>query len=347
MKSKKKKLRNIILINISAFLFMCLCIGMFILYGPIDTFRNWLITTAMTTMNHQYLATIFYSEETINKVLDDNKVIEPDFETDTSLIEFVDYDKNVVTYKNKNDKEILEKDKDNDDYKIIKIKTEKLRGYLIAIYHPEKVKIATSKYIGSYGQMITDIAKNNNALVAMNASGFFDPEYKGNGGAAHGVVIKNGKIVTQFERLQNQGGIIGFTNDNKLVLLKCTGEEALKKGVRDAVEFGPFLIVNGEPSFIRGNGGWGDAPRSAIAQRKDGIVLFLVMDGRDYTNGVLGANMVDMTEILMSYGAYNAANLDGGTSSALVIDGKYVNKPINGSGENRTRPIPNAWILEK
>lgn len=320
--------------------------GLTLLYGPWGNFRNWLITTAMTTMNHQYLATWFYSDETIAEVLDQNQVIESGEATDSSLIEFVDYDTAIVTYKNKYDKEILTKDAGNDNYKVININEPGLRGYLVAIYHPEKVKIATSKYMGYSGQMLVDMAKNSNALVAMNASGFIDPEYNSNGGVPHGVVIKDGKIISNEAKLSNSGGIIGFTNDNKLVLAKISGQQAIAQGIRDAVEFGPFLIVNGEPSFIRGNGGWGDAPRSAIGQRKDGIVLFLVMDGRDYASGILGADMVDMTEILMNYGAYNAANLDGGTSSGLAINGTLINKPVNGGGQKMTRAIPNAWILE-
>lgn len=319
--------------------------GLFLLYGPWSGFRNWLITTAMTTMNHQYLATWFYSDNTIQTVLDENKVIESGEDTNLDLIEFVDYDSTIITYKNKYEKELLTKDEGNDLYKVIPITGEGLRGYLVAIYDPSKVKIGTSAYMGSSGQMLTTIAKNNNAVVAMNASGFIDPEYNSNGGVPHGVVIQDGKLIANNQKLSNGGGIIGFTNDNKLVLTRMTGSEALASGVRDAVEFGPFLIVNGEPSFIRGNGGWGDAPRSAIAQRKDGIVLFLVMDGRDYANGILGADMVDMTEILMNYGAYNAANLDGGTSSGLVVNGSLINNPVNGSGQNQTRAIPNAWIV--
>lgn len=344
-KKMKKSTKIIITIFISLFALGCGS-GLTLLYGPWSGFRNWLITTAMTTMNHQYLATWFYSDETIAKVLDQNQVIESGEETDSSLIKFVDYDSAVVTYKNKYDKEVLTRDEGNDDYKVININEPGLRGYLVAIYHPEKVKIATSKYMGKSGQMLVDIAKSNNALVAMNASGFIDPEYNSNGGVPHGIVIKDGKIISDEAKLNQSGGIIGFTKDNKLILAKISGKEAINKGVRDAVEFGPFLIVNGEPSFIRGNGGWGDAPRSAIGQRKDGIVLFLVMDGRDYTSGILGADMVDMTEILMNYGAYNAANLDGGTSSGLAINGTLINKPVNGGGQQMTRAIPNAWILE-
>lgn len=346
--SKKKRLSKPCKIVITVFItlfVMGASTGAFLLYGPYGKFRNWLITTAMTTMNHQYLATWFYSDETIQKTLDNNQVIESGESTDLSLVSFIDYDTSIVTYKNKYDKEILTKENENDDYKIIYINEAGLRGYLVAIYDPARVKVATSQYMGKSGQMLSTMAKNNNALVAMNASGFIDPEYNSNGGVPHGAVIKDGVLVSNQVSANNSGGIIGFTNDNKLVLAKVRPAEALAMGVRDAVDFGPFLIVNGEPSFIRGNGGWGDAPRSAIAQRKDGIVLFLVMDGRDYVNRILGADMVDLTEILLRYGAYNAANLDGGTSSGLVINNELINKPVNGSGANQTRAIPNAWIL--
>ena len=70
------------------------------------------------------------------------------------------------------------------------------------------------------------------------------------------------------------------------------------------------------------------------------------MDGRDYSHGVDGVGMVELTELLMRYGAYNAANMDGGTSSCLAINGELVNKPVNGNGEKATRAIPDAWVVK-
>lgn len=349
VKDKKKKDKKMKVWQ-KALVFL-ICLGLvcgsglaFLLYGPYPNFRNWLITTAMTTMSHQYLATWFYDEDTINEVMQNNYVKESGEETDLNAISFVDYSKSKVMYKNKYEKEILTHE-DGATYKLININEDGMRGYLVAIYDPSKVKIGTATNMNNRGEMITTIAKNNNAVVAMNASGFNDPGYVGNGGRPHGAVIQNGKLISNLPSANSSGGIIGFTRDNKLIMGKMTAEEALAKGVRDAVEFGPFLIVNGEPSFIKGNGGWGTAPRSAIGQRKDGIVLFLVMDGRDYAHGIDGVGMVELTEIMMKYGAYNASNLDGGTSCGLVIDGKLTNQPINGSGEKRTRAIPDAWIV--
>lgn len=343
-KNKKMKLWQKIVVAL-------ICLGLilgsglaFLLYGPYPNFRNWLITTAMTTMSHKYLATWFYDDETINSVMQDNYVRESNEETNLNAISFVDYSNSKVMYKNKYEKEILTHE-EGASYKLINIEGDGLRGYLVAIYDPSKVKIATATNMASSGEMLTKIAEKNNALVAINASGFYDPGYVGNGGKPHGAVIQNGKLISNLAKSNVGGGIIGFTNDNKLIMGKMTAEEALNKGVRDAVEFGPFLIVNGEPSFIKGNGGWGTAPRTAIGQRKDGIVLFLVMDGRDYVHGIDGVGMVELTEIMMNYGAYNAANLDGGTSSGLVIEGKLTNQPVNGSGKKTTRAIPNAWII--
>ena len=120
-------------------------------------------------------------------------------------------------------------------------------------------------------------------------------------------------------------------------------EKAVSMGLRDAIEFGPFLIVNGKRSFIRGNGGWGIAPRSAIGQRQDGIVLFLVINGR-LANSI-GADMVDLCDIMEMYGAYNAANLDGGSSSELVIKNEIINTPVAG-GENGLRNMSTFWIVK-
>lgn len=309
----------------------------FLLYGPYKGFREWLVTSAMTTLSHQYLATWFYKDDTIKEILDKNQVIEQKEDTDSSLVNVGKINFNVENYANKYEKEILTKEKGNDDYKLINITGKGYKGYLVAIYHPEKLKVMTSKYVGKTGQYLTKMTEEQHAKLAINGGGFYDPNYSSNGGIPQGTVIKNGKIISE-RPYKRSGGLIGFTKDNKLTLIKDTnGKKALSMGVRDAVTFGPFLIVNGKSAFVKGNGGWGTAPRTAIGQRADGIVLLLVIDGR--TLKYPGADMGDLVEVMENYGAINAANLDGGTSSNLVIDNKLVNDPISGSGLHETRPI--------
>lgn len=339
MKKWKKNLITVIVILIV----LGMSSGLFLLYGPYGGFREWLITTAMTTLNHQYFATWFYDDKTIQDVLSNNAVIESGEDTNTSEVELVSYDKK-VTYANEYEETILKKNEGNDLYKVIPIKGKGYSGNLIAVYDPSKISVCVTKHLGTKGQYLVDMATDNNAVIAINGGGFVDPNYNSLGGIPQGTVIKNGKIITN-RTYKKTGGIIGFTKDNKLILARMTANEAIKNGVRDAVTFGPFLIVNGKPSFIKGNGGWGEAPRTAIGQRKDGIVLFLVIDGRMV--GRPGADMVDLTEIMQNYGAYNAANLDGGTSCGLVVNGKLINDPVNGNGKHKTRMIATGFIVKK
>lgn len=317
---------------------------LFLLYGPYRGFRDWYITTAMTTMTHQYLAYWFYDEDTIEYVLDNNKVVDLDQDTDASLIDTSLASANVTEYENEYEKAILERDPENNDYKIIEISGKGYDGYLVAVYDPSRVHTVCTENLGKSGQYLTTMAKNNDALIAINGGGFNDPNFNSTGGDPLGITVCNGKYLTQAQ-YGGSGGIIGFNQDDVLVLTKCSMAEAQKNGIRDAVTFGPFLIVNGTPAKIVGNGGWGEAPRTVIGQRKDGIVLFLVIDGRKV--GKAGASIKELQEIMINYGAYNAANLDGGTSSVLVVNDQIVNDPIDSTGAHKTRPISTGFILSK
>lgn len=343
VKEKKKSIKGKILKTILVLFILAIIAGLTLLYGPWHGFRDWLITTAMTTLSHQWMATTFYSDEIIQSVLSENAVIETGESTNTDEVEIVAVI-NEEVYENEYEEAILKKDEGNDLYKVIDIKGEGYTGHLVAIYDPSKISVCTTKYLGRKGQYLVDMATENDAVVAINGGGFIDPNYNSLGGVPQGIVIRDGKIISN-RSYKKSGGIIGFTEENKLVLGKMTAQEALNKGVRDAVTFGPFLIVNGKPSFIKGNGGWGTAPRSAIGQRKDGIVLFLVIDGRMI--GRPGADMVDLTEIMQNYGAYNAANLDGGTSCGLVVEGELINDPVNGNGKHKTRMIATGFIVKE
>ena len=338
---KKMSLKRKIIIGFSSFFVVLISSGLFLLYGPWDGFRDLLITTAMTTMNHKYLATWFYSDKTINEVLTKNGVIEVDEITDTNLIKFKKY--TTTIYKNEYEKELLTRDEGNDLYKLINLSGPGYQGFLVAIYQPSRVKIATSKYLNQRGESILTVSKRENAIIAMNAGGFYDPDWNSNGAVPHGTVIKDGRVVSDYVDANVGGGFIGFTKDNVLALGRMSKEQALASGYRDAIEFGPYLIVNGKRSFVKGNGGWGIAPRSAIGQRQDGIVLFVVINGR--LSSSIGVDMVELTDIMYKYGAYNASNLDGGSSSELVINNKIINTPVAG-GEYGLRDMSTFWIVK-
>lgn len=321
IKNKKKKVYKTTILFIILDILAIICF--IIMYGPWDEIRNLYVNTAMKTKDHKYFANIFYSEETIKKIMSNNyfisideQVVLDDIVIDTSPKEH---------YDNKYDEEILTRSPGNEDYKIINIKVGISKGYLIAIYDPTKVNLIRAQKFnaGGYGEQVKTMCKKYNGIVCINGGGFVD-EGKGSD-IPLGYVIENEEIIWPLENHDTQtGNLIGFNNEGKLLLLaNSTGNQALESGMVDGLEFGPFLIVNGKPLEIVGDP-WGRSPRVAIAQRKDGVVLFLVIDGENYIDG---ASLSDMIEVLQKYGAYNAANLDGGHSSSLTINGKLYNNP--------------------
>lgn len=342
MKKKQKKSKfSVFLIVVDVFVLICF----FVAYGPFSFFRDFIVTTAMTTMTHKYFAYVLYSESMVEEILDNNKVIEIEDPTDTSKINIqpvVD----TGTYESIYEEQVLKKDEGNDLYKVVDISGSGWKGYMVVVYDPSRIELVFSKKYGKGGEYLSTMAKNNNAYVAMNASGVNSVPGQN---YVTGQTILNGKVYKTGKHINKGGGLVGFTKDNVLMLTKKTASEAVKDGMDRAVEFGPFLVVNGKMSDFKGNGGWGIANRTAIGQRQDGIVLFIVIDGR--TSSSVGISMKDLAELFVKYKAYNASNLDGGGSSALYAKrnindkkGKLLNTPkgYNYGGE---RFLPNAWMI--
>ena len=335
-KKKKGKVSLILTIILDVVMFSCY----FLFYGPFGGFRTYLITSSMTTMRHKYIAHIFYSQKTIDRVMKENTIKE--FKEDTKAEE-IKFEKK-KTYDSIYEEQVLKKDKGNDLYKIVDLEGENYKGYMIVVYDPSRISLASTAYLGYNGQILRDIAINNDAKVAINASGFKDDGGVGDGGSPTGTVISNGKVIFNGGYTGYPGGLIGFNKDNVLVLTKKSPYQAIRDGMKDAVEFGPFLIVNGEKAVTTGNGGAGINPRTAIAQRKDGIVLFFVIDGRKPGYSI-GISFTDLADLIYQYGGYNAANLDGGASTTLIVNKELYNQPcgIGGTGERR---VPNGWIVK-
>lgn len=282
-------------------------------YGPSPEFKEWFITTLSSKDNTNYCRW-FYSQNEIDEVLG---VKEEESEEEP------------VEYANEYEKEILIRDEGNEDYKYIPVKVGDYDAHLVVIYDPSKVHLITSKAFntGSGMESILDMCKRQNGKVCINGGRFLDTTGWGSD-IPKGILIKDGKVI--WSDNDGKAELVGFTNDNKLLLTKATAEEAIAKGMRDALEFGPFLMVDGEvTNFNPIVGGYERAARVAIAQRKDGIVMFLVTEGVH----VSGPTLQEVIDLLSLYGAYNIANLDGGASAQLVIENKLINDPKNIYGE--------------
>ena len=162
----------------------------------------------------------------------------------------------------------------------------------------------------------------------------------GNGNILCDAVIMNQKLLSGNK--STRYSLIGLSKDHKLVLGKYNYQEAINAGIQSAVEFGPFIIVNGNKQIKNANSG-GIQPRMAIGQKKDGTMLFVCIDGRQPGYSI-GTTLLELQNIFEKYGAYNAANLDGGSSATMYCNGKVVNKASTPMGE---RYLPNAFIVEK
>lgn len=300
--------------------FICGVVGLFLLYGPWDGFRTYLITASQETINHKYLSELFYPKAVIKDVMSKNTVIDLDTQTDTNSI-------NTSTDKN--------------EIKLTNISKGNYKAWMLEISDPSSVILGVSEYFGVKGQKLPYLMQNYPSAVAgINAGGFGDTNGFGNGGIPMGLVISEGEILHQPNK--SSYNIVGFNEDNVLILGNFLKGELSDLRLRDAVEFTPFLIINGEPAEVKGNGGGSMAPRTAIGQRRDGTVVFVVVDGRSASSA--GVSIRTLQEIMIEQECYNAANLDGGSSTVLQYDGEIVNNP-SGSDADGMRFLPNAFLV--
>jgi|GEM_PF-662051 len=317
---------------------VCAVICFAVAYGPLDFFRNWVVTTALTTATHRYFAYVLYSQTTVKAIADANVTIEAGSASDASKIVFTD-PSTITTYASVYDQQVLTKDAGNDLYKVIELDEDSFHGYVVAIYDPSKINLVMAK--SKYGDVMTKFAEDNDAAVAINAGGY--KRYSNDVIYTRGNIIVDGKI---YKNNGDANQMIGMNADNVLCLANQTAQQAVNAGWRWAVQFGPFLVVNGVKSTFKGNGGYGIQPRTAIGQRQDGIVLFVVIDGRSSSSS--GISMPDLADVMVRYGCYNAANLDGGGSTTLVVNGVLTNEPRGGGwGAVTERHVYNALIVSK
>ena len=102
----------------------------------------------------------------------------------------------------------------------------------------------------------------------------------------------------------------------------------------------PQLIKNGKIEFTWEQEKAGKSfvearhPRTAVAKMRDGKFLMVTVDGRQPGVSV-GMNLSELAEYLLSLGAVDAMNLDGGGSTTMFLDGKVVNKPSDKEGERK------------
>ena len=294
-------------------------VGLFLILGqifngPSVTARNVLTMSLLEPSGTKWIPPIFLSDEVLDEIKNGSSGSElPDI-----------FNPGMIQINTGNSLSNSDEWKNHPDgVRIERISGATFDAHIMIIRDPSKVYMATSTENFSKdipGLRITEAIEREGAIAAINAGAFYDNGTSNPvvGSVPEGLVIAGGKVVwNRVEMGVPENGFVGFNKDNVLVVAhSMTANKAMELNIRDGCCFGPVLIMNGQVNekVYNGNSGWN--PRTAIGQRADGAVIFVCIDGRQANS--LGGTYRDVINIMQEYGAVNACNLDGGSSSVML-----------------------------
>lgn len=308
--------------------------------GPSPTARDLFVRSVRETSAMGFLAEIYLSEEEIAGIEASRNQMEEYTETDTSLITIAAHQEGLT----ENDGPVPDEwglvDEDGDGIILEEVKGEGYMGYMMVVLDPSRVIMGSRpEYYGAMGFTVEDMVAEFDAVAGINAGGFYDPDGSGNGSIPDSMTVFEGEVYCSHMGIGD--GFVGLDSNHILHVGKLTEEDVREQDIQYGVCFGPVLIANGEIALAEDNVG-GLNPRTAIGQRSDGAILLLVIDGRQVIS--IGATYLDMVEIFLEYGAVNACNLDGGSSSMMWFGDGYVNNCASVIG---IRPVPTTFLVLK
>ena len=231
-------------------------------------------------------------------------------------------------------------DTDGDGIVVEEVSGPMFRGFMMIVQDPSRLMLGTPNAYGdtATGLTIYEMVEKYDAVAGINAGGFYDPDGTGTGGIPDGLVISEGELVWGSHDAEYT--LVGFDKEHRLIVGTMTGQDALDLNMEGACTFGPSLIINGVAQNEDAPLASGVNPRTAIGQRADGAVLLLVIDGRQVSSP--GATYDDLVDVMLEYGAVNASNLDGGSSSMMVYNGELVNTCASVVGP---RPLATSFVV--
>lgn len=358
-----------------------------ICHGPSEAAKNLFVSTILETGALKFLATWYFTDEEIIAITNRNSMAQISEDVNTGMIfaqasggnggssanasgnagsglERPDLDGSGlgVIDADRVDPGSPGPDEDPDGIKIVEIAGRSFRAKLMIVNDPSRIKLTTiypwsDEEHSKDGKTLDKLVTEGGYLAGINGGEYYS---SGNwGGIPKGLVVCGGQI--QYNVPKKGDVMIGFNKDNILVVKdigNMTAEQVEtmveEERIRDAVSFKDVkgnnnhftkLIINGKAREINGNGS-GANPRTAIGQKADGTVLMLVTDGRG-ASGHLGATAADLISIMQEYGAVNAANLDGGSSSAMYYDGAYEMTSVTLYYSTSSWKLPTAFVVER
>lgn len=180
--------------------------------------------------------------------------------------------------------------------------------------------------------VVSSMAKKNNAVLAINGDYFSFHQ--------NGIVVRGGKMWRNRPDGKRDILIID-ENGDFTILPQCRKEdyERYTGTVMHAFCFGPGLVVDGKALTSLEHADVGNAPAKAtqrIALGQTGPLEYLIIATEGPENkGSVGFTILQMAELCQEMGCINAYNLDGGSSSSVVLGGKKINALSTG----KIRPV--------
>ena len=298
---------------------LCLAVNL-VFKGPSVAARDLLVMTFLEPSATKWIPGLFLDEQTIASIKNGDQVEADSSDTVTDISQVVI----------NNDTSVSAEEWANhpDGIRIEEYAGSTFNSYIMIIRDPSKVYLATSteKYSTSIpGTRIDDQIETEGAIAGINAGAFLDNGQISDvvGSVPEGLVVSHGQVKWTTGSPPNSSGFAGFNEDNILVVSKdnMTKAQAEELKIRDGCCFGPALIINGEVNQEEYNKNSSKQPRTIIGQRADGAVIFLCIDGRQ--PGAAGATNQEATDIMLEYGAVNACNMDGGSSTIMLYRDQY------------------------
>ena len=328
---------GIVLLETVLLLVIALYGVMFVLAkGPSVTARDLFVRSVRETSAVGFLANIYFSNEEIAQI-EKVEEVEEFQETDTSLVTIT---KPAESVQGPVADEWGFVDEDGDGIILNEVKGEGFSGFMMIVLDPSRVIMGSvpSSY-NARGYTVEQMVRQFDAVAGINAGGFYDPNGEGNGSIPDSMTVFEGEVY--YAHMGTRQGFVGLDSNHVLHVGKPTEAEVKAWDIQYGASFGPVLIANGEVALPEDNVG-GLNPRTAIGQRSDGAILLLVIDGRQVIS--IGATLRDLVDIFLEYGAVNACNLDGGSSSMMWFGDGYVNNCASVIG---IRPVPTSFVVLK
>lgn len=318
-----------------------------IFHGPSPSARDVLTMSLIEASATKWVPVLFLGEETVTAIRTSEKAPLPGDVSNTSAI---------VIGTDTAD----EWAEHPDGIRIERVEGDTYNAHVMIVRDPSRVYLGISTQEGFSksipGKRINAAIEDEGAIAAVNGGAFHDDGSANSyvGSLPEGLVYSQGRCVWKTGVPPNGiKGFAGFNRDNILIVHKdnITQAQAEELNIRDGCCFGPVLIMDGEVNMeAYAVSGWN--PRTAIGQRADGAVIFVCIDGRQASS--VGGTYADVINIMQEYGAVNACNMDGGSSTVMMYrdtGGLYGEagqvRMINSYSllQSEPRRMPNFWMV--